>query len=127
MSQRRDGAMTVATFVEIAKADDLQDGQMKRVELGGRELLLTRVGDAYSVLDNRCPHMGGDLSRGTLEGAIVTCPRHHSKFDVSDGRVVRWTDWTGLKLAAGKLLKSPRPAKTYEVKREGDSISVRIE
>jgi len=54
----------------------------------------------------------------------VTCPRHHSQFDMRDGRVVRWTDWTGAKLAIAELLKRPRPARAYQARREGDSLSV---
>jgi len=116
----------VATYSEIAKADDLRDGQLKKVQIEGHELVLARVEGAFYVLDNRCPHMGGDLSRGALNGTILTCPRHHSQFDVRDGHVIRWTDWTGLKLAGAKLLKSPRSAKTYDVQSEGGSISVRL-
>jgi 3-phenylpropionate/trans-cinnamate dioxygenase ferredoxin subunit len=86
---------------------------MTQVSVGGREILVARVGDRYYSADNRCPHMGGNLSQGTLEGTILTCPRHHSQFDLTDGHVVRWTDWTGILLATGKLLKSPRPIKTH--------------
>jgi 3-phenylpropionate/trans-cinnamate dioxygenase ferredoxin subunit len=88
---------------------------MTQVSVGGREILVARVGDRYYSADNRCPHMGGNLSQGTLEGTILTCPRHHSQFDLTDGHVVRWTDWTGILLATGKLLKSPRPIKTHPV------------
>lgn len=111
-------------FVEVAKADELTDGSMKQVSVGGQEILLARVGAIYYSADNRCPHMGGDLSQGTLEGTIITCPRHHSQFDLADGHVVRWTDWSGLMLATGKLLRSPRPLKMHEVRQEGDEILV---
>lgn len=111
-------------FVEVAKSDELADGTMKRVSVRGQEILVARVGDRYYSADNRCPHMGGNLSQGTLEGTILTCPRHHSQFDLTDGHVVRWTDWTGILLATGKLLKSPRPIKTHEVNQEGDRILV---
>ncbi len=113
----------MATYIDIGK-DDLQDGQMKKLELDGREILLAKVEGKYYALDDRCPHMGGDLSQGTLNGTVVTCPRHHSQFDVRDGRVIRWTDWTGMKLAFGKLFRSPRHAKTHEVRQEGDSLAV---
>ena len=112
----------MARYVEIGKAGELQDGQMMKVEVEGQEVLVARVDGTYYAIQDRCPHMGGDLSQGTLEGTTVTCPRHHSQFDVRDGRVIRWTDWTGLKLAIGKLLRSPRPARTYEVKQEGDDV-----
>ncbi len=114
----------MSTFVEVAKAGELVDGSMKQVSAGGREILVARVGDTYYSADNRCPHMGGNLSQGTLEGTIVSCPRHHSQFDLTDGHVVRWTDWTGILLATGKLLKAPRRIETHEVKQEGDSILV---
>ena len=115
------------SFVEVAKTDEFADGAMKQVSVGGQEILVARVGDRYYSADNRCPHMGGNLSQGTLEGTILTCPRHHSQFDLTDGHVVRWTDWTGILLATGKLLKSPRSMKTHPVREEGGSILVGLE
>ena len=112
------------SFVEIATTDELKEGNMKMFTVSGREILLARIGDNYYGADNRCPHMGGNLSMGKLEGTVVTCPRHHSQFDLTDGHVIRWTDWSGFKLSIGKLLKSPRPLKTYEVKAEEDKILV---
>jgi 3-phenylpropionate/trans-cinnamate dioxygenase ferredoxin subunit len=114
----------VSSHVDIANAAELQDGQMKKVEVDGRELLLARVEGSYYVIDGRCPHMGGDLSKGSLRGSVVTCPRHGSQFDVRDGRLIRWTNWSGIKLTIGKLLRSPRSTNSYAVKREGDTISV---
>ena len=114
----------MSEYVPIARADELQDGEMKKVEAGGREILLAKVGESYYAIDDRCPHMGGDLSKGSLEGGIVTCPKHGSRFDVRDGALVRWTDWSGVKLAVGKLLRSPRGTTSYEVKRDGDKLSI---
>lgn len=112
------------SFVEIATVDELMDGKMKMATVNEHELMLARVGDNYYCTDNHCPHMGGNLSLGRLEGTVITCPRHHSQFDLTDGHVIRWTDWTGLKLAAGKLLRSPRPLRMYDVKVEGEKILV---
>jgi 3-phenylpropionate/trans-cinnamate dioxygenase ferredoxin component len=117
-------AGTMPAYVPIARADELQDGEMKKVEVDGRELLLARVGGSYYAIDDRCPHMGGDLSKGSLQGSVVTCPRHGSQFDVRNGQLVRWTDWHGVKLTFGKLFKSPRPTTSYEVRRDGDTLSV---
>jgi 3-phenylpropionate/trans-cinnamate dioxygenase ferredoxin component len=114
----------MSEYVPIASAGELQDGEMKKVEVEGRELLLARVGGSYYAIDGRCPHMGGDLSKGSLRGSVVTCPRHGSQFDVRDGGLIRWTDWHGVKLTFGKLLKSPRGTASYEVRRDGDTISV---
>ena len=112
------------SFVEIATTDELMDGTMKMATIEGREILLARIGDNYYSADNRCPHMGGNLSMGKLNGTVITCPRHHSQFDLTDGHVIRWTDWTGLKLSIGKALKSPRPLKMHEVKIEENKIMV---
>jgi 3-phenylpropionate/trans-cinnamate dioxygenase ferredoxin component len=114
-------------FVEMTTVDELEDGNMKMVEIDNHEYMLARIGDKYYCTDNRCPHMGGNLSRGALEGTVVTCPRHHSQFELTDGHNIRWTDWTGIKLAAAKLLKSPRPLKMYEVKVEDEKILVQIQ
>ncbi len=114
------------TFVEMDTVDELKDGTMKMVIIDDHEYMLARVGDNYYCTDNRCPHMGGNLSLGKLEGTVVTCPRHHSQFDLTDGHNIRWTDWTGIKLSIGKLLRSPRPLRIYEVKVEGDKIMAEI-
>jgi 3-phenylpropionate/trans-cinnamate dioxygenase ferredoxin subunit len=113
-------------FVDVGLVDELDDGNMMMTTIEGREILVARVGDNFYSADNRCPHMGGNLSGGTLEGTVVTCPRHHSMFDLTDGHVIRWTDWTGLKLIGTKILKSPRPLKMHEVKVEGEKIWVKI-
>ena len=102
------------------------NGAMKEILAQGREILLARVEDNYYAADNRCPHMSGELSRGKLEGTIVTCPGHGSQFDLSDGRVVRWLKGSGLVSMVGKALKSPRPINTYQVKIEGDVILIEI-
>ena len=41
-------------------------------------------GDLHAV-DNRCPHMGFPLHRGTIEDGILTCHWHHARFDLKSG------------------------------------------
>jgi 3-phenylpropionate/trans-cinnamate dioxygenase ferredoxin subunit len=99
-------------------------GSLKAVSLDGHEMLVGYDGVEYFIADNRCPHMGARLAEGTLEGTILTCPHHHSKFDLRDGHVVEWTDWEGAALGVAKLLRHPRPLRTYTVRVEGEFISV---
>lgn len=117
---------TNKSFVQVAKIGELNDGTMKEVKVGEHEIFLARVGDKYYAADNICPHMGGKLGRGKLEGTVVTCPQHASKFDLIDGRVIRWTDWTGIKASVSKLFRAPRPIITYPVKIEEEDILVEI-
>lgn len=114
----------MADFIDVAGTAEMQSGQMKLVKVEGRDILLARVGDNYYAVENRCPHMGGNLSMGVLNGSVVTCPVHHSQFDLSDGHIIRWTDWTGVRLSLIKIVKSPRPLKTYAVKVENSRILV---
>ncbi len=117
----------MAEYVPVLSKEELKSGQMKMVSVDGREILLARVGDEFYAAGNRCPHMGGNLSEGKLENTIVTCPKHHSQFDLTDGHVVMWTDWTGLKLNLAKVVRSPSPLKTYRVKVEGDKVLIETE
>lgn len=48
-----------------------------------------RTGGALHAAADRCPHAGATLSDGELEGAVVTCPRHGSRFDVRTGERLR--------------------------------------
>lgn len=37
------------------------------------------------AVDNRCPHMGFALSRGSVKDGILTCPWHHARFELCSG------------------------------------------
>jgi 3-phenylpropionate/trans-cinnamate dioxygenase ferredoxin subunit len=111
-------------YVALTTVGDLASGGMKLASAGGREYLVARAGAEYFVTQSRCPHMGGHLEQGTLEGTILTCPRHNSKFDLKDGHVVRWTKWHGATLAVAKAVRHPRPLRSYMVKVEGDTLLI---
>ena len=111
-------------FIRLTTTEGIEAGGLKGASLDGHEMLVAHAGDEYFVADARCPHMGGHLVDGTLEGTVLTCPRHHSQFDLADGRVVRWTDWEGATLGIGKLLRHPRPLRTYAVAIEGTDVLV---
>jgi 3-phenylpropionate/trans-cinnamate dioxygenase ferredoxin component len=111
-------------FVDAAGVDDLKDDEMRAVSIAGKKVLVAKAGGRFYATDNACPHLKGSLADGTLEGSVVTCPRHGSRFDLTDGHVVRWTGWSGVKLSLAKALKSPRSLKTYEVKIEKGRVLV---
>jgi 3-phenylpropionate/trans-cinnamate dioxygenase ferredoxin subunit len=116
----------MSDWLEAGKTGELADGTMKEVDVQGRHILLARVGDRYFAAAGRCPHMGGKLSNGTLEGSVITCPRHGSQFDLRDGRVIRWLKAARAVSFVARLLKSPTPLATYPVRVEGESILVEI-
>jgi 3-phenylpropionate/trans-cinnamate dioxygenase ferredoxin subunit len=116
----------MGNFFKVGNTGDFKDGSKRKVSANGLEIMVVRVGDSYYAVNNRCPHMGGDLSNGTLEGTVITCPLHKSQFDVSDGRNIRWLKGSGIMSALGKTLKSPRSLRTYKIKIEGNIISVEV-
>ena len=113
-------------FTRIANANDLNEGTMRKFQVQGKEILTARIEGKYYAAQNKCPHFGGDLSKGKLEGTIVTCPRHGSQFNLTDGSVIRWLKGAGLISAIGKTLKSPQKLTTYNVKVDGQDIMVEI-
>ena len=113
----------MSKFIEVAKIEELKSGTMKMVMAEGHQILLARVGDKYYATDNRCSHMSGDLSQGQLEGKIVTCPRHGSRFDISNGQAVRWLKG-GLMSKLGGVLKPSRDLVVYNVRVEDGRVSV---
>jgi 3-phenylpropionate/trans-cinnamate dioxygenase ferredoxin subunit len=76
----------MAGYVTVANADELKPGQMKRIEIGGRRLLLCNaVGDYYCV-DEMCSHEDYSLWFGCIQGKKIKCSLHGSYFSLEDGR-----------------------------------------
>ena len=113
-------------FVEVLRVDDLKDGELRGLTVRGRALLVAKVAGRLYAADDRCPHMGARLSKGKLDGTVVICPRHHSRFDLSDGRFVQWTDWAGWMARLAKAVRSPRAIVTHRVKVEDGRVWVEI-
>lgn len=76
------------TTVKVADVKDVALGSGKVVQAAGKTLALFHIGDKFYAVDNRCTHVGGPLGEGTVEGTVVTCPWHGSRFDVTTGQVV---------------------------------------
>ena len=55
------------------------------VEGDGVTIAVFADGDRIAAVDNRCPHMGFPLHRGSLDDGILTCHWHHARFDVASG------------------------------------------
>lgn len=72
-------------FIEIAHLDQIPDGSGAPFKAAGREVALFKVGLDICAIADTCPHAGGSLGLGRLDGKIVTCPVHGMKFDVTTG------------------------------------------
>jgi 3-phenylpropionate/trans-cinnamate dioxygenase ferredoxin component len=116
----------MGTFVKAGNISEFIEGTKKKVTVNGQEIVVARVGTNYYAISNRCPHLGGDLSAGKLEGTVITCPRHGSQFDIKDGKVLKWTNWPGAMKAMAGIFKSEHPVKTYKTTVENGEISVEV-
>ncbi len=75
-------------FVYAAKASEIAAGKTMKLPLGDFGVLIANVEGEFYAVDALCTHYGGDLSEGKLDGKILTCPVHGSKFDITTGKVV---------------------------------------
>ncbi len=69
----------------VAKVDEIPSGAGKVVFAGDRAIALFNVNGTFYAIDNTCPHRGGPLGEGELDGATVTCPLHGWQYDVTSG------------------------------------------
>ena len=87
--------MTSATngFLRAANLGELQAKGYLTVQLDGHTVALFHHNDQVYAIDNRCPHMGFPLDRGTVKGGILTCHWHHARFDLASGGTFdQWAD-----------------------------------
>jgi nitrite reductase/ring-hydroxylating ferredoxin subunit len=78
----------MAGFVKVATTDEVAPGQAKKVEVSGKTIALFNLGGRYHAIDDVCPHRGGPLSEGEVQGDVVTCPWHGARFRITTGEVL---------------------------------------
>jgi nitrite reductase/ring-hydroxylating ferredoxin subunit len=63
----------------------LRAGEAALATVEGQDVAVFRRGDEVLAIGNECPHQGGSLCDGMVEGDIVICPRHGWEFDLRSG------------------------------------------
>jgi len=72
----------------LAKTDDLQNGEMKKITMDDeREILLSRVDDSFYATEAYCTHYGAPLDTGVICGNRIICPWHHAVFKADSGKL----------------------------------------
>lgn len=77
--------MAFQKLASLASLADLPPGSLIEIVRGDDLYALCNVGGEVRALSGVCPHAGGPLGMGTLDGGIVTCPYHAWQFDSSTG------------------------------------------
>ena len=96
----------------ICKTSEIPPGTSKELVVAGRVIALFNVNGEFHAMDGICPHAGGPLGEGQLEGNVVTCPWHGWQFDVSTGQ---------------HCLNSTLQHERFEVTVDGEDVLIRVE
>ena len=103
-------------LVEVAKTDEIPEGEARRVVADRIEIALVNLGDGrFVAVDDICSHAEASLSEGEVDvdDETIECPRHGSTFDLNTGRA--------------RTLPATVPVVAFPVKVEGDRILIELE
>ena len=101
----------MSRFVKVATLEELAASGSLELELEGQILALFRDGDEVIAMDGMCPHQGGPLASGEIQGNVLCCPWHGWQFDLKTGRCL-----TARSVVQGR----------YPVRIEGTDILVQL-
>jgi len=77
----------------VADVESLREEGRAVTMAGGRPVALFHHEDEIYAVDNRCPHMGFPLSKGSVEDGLLTCDWHHARFELAEGDTLDiWAD-----------------------------------
>lgn len=75
-------------YEAVIPVESVEENKLYRVMASGVPVVLLRQGLQYYAISATCPHAGGPLDEGELQGGVVQCPWHGSRFRLRDGRVL---------------------------------------
>lgn len=90
----------------------LPPGSCKAFTVATRRLAFFNIDGRVFAIDDGCPHDGGPLSEGMLDGTTIICPWHNAEFDVTCGKVL--------------CPPAAEDVKSYPVFVTGDSVEVEL-
>jgi len=99
--------------IKVGNVNELQNGEVKKIEVDDKVVLLVKDQDQFFAIDNACTHAGCSLEEfGNVSVRQIECTCHGSKFDLKTGQVTN--------------LPAQRPLKIYPVKIEGSDVFIEI-
>jgi len=94
------------------RADEIPEGGAKLIRIANEEVAVFKRSSELCAIGNICPHEGGQLSKGWVEGDEVVCPLHGYRFHIKTGACS--TD-------------SSLKAKTFEVSKDGEGFKIHLQ
>ena len=96
-------------FVKVAKLSELDASPLIEVIVDGNPYAVCKAQGEIYALNGTCPHQGGPLGQGMLNGTGIMCPWHSWEFDCRTGI----NDYD-----------PEEKVETYPVKVEGDDVLI---
>lgn len=125
----------------VGRVSEIPPGARKIVDVAGRSIGVFNVGGTFYALRNACPHQGGPLCRGRIQGTtlpsapgeyvygrqgeIIRCPWHGWEFELASGRTL--VDPARVRVRRYRVTVEPPPAETYAVTVEDGLVVVHVE
>jgi nitrite reductase (NADH) small subunit len=98
-------------FRRVGRVSEVPEGGGREFQAGGKKVAVFNVKGVIHAITGVCPHRGGPLAEGALDGCAVTCPWHAWTFDVTTGGRCGFPEGMG-------------GIATYRVRVEGDELWV---
>ena len=76
--------------INAGKVSDIPPGQMKKISVDGKEILVGNNDGNFFAIDDTCTHAGASLSEGNLQDSKVTCGWHGAQFDCNSGKLAKF-------------------------------------
>ena len=96
-------------WMNVVKTSAIEPGQSIVIKLDNKSIAIFNTGKRFYAINNACPHLGGPLNEGTLEGEVVTCPWHGWQYD----------------LKSGCPITTPN-VRTYPLRLDGDTLQIAV-
>jgi nitrite reductase/ring-hydroxylating ferredoxin subunit len=120
---------TLSRWIPAASIAELESKGRLTATVGDHTIVMFHNGGKVFAVDNRCPHMGFPLDRGTIKDCILTCHWHHARFDLNTGGTFdQWADDVRVfptKIDAGQVLvdvSAPRDRRSHQLNRLRDGL-----
>lgn len=75
-------------YVRVGKVEEIPPGTARLVRVEGKLIAIFNLNGNFYATDDACPHEGGPLSSGFIEGENVTCPWHGATFHIMTGKTL---------------------------------------
>jgi nitrite reductase/ring-hydroxylating ferredoxin subunit len=90
--------------------------------VNGQRMIVVRCGERAQVMQGYCSHMLYPLADSKIDGCVMTCALHRSKFDTRDGGVVEWGAYPPVTGEALDAVHRERMLRTYSTRIDGDNV-----